>query len=39
MALRAPHLPIVIHNRDEQTDLIHVLWRDIKDDGLIVDRI
>lgn len=39
VALWAPHLPIIIHDGDEQADLIHVLWGNIKDDGFIVDRI
>lgn len=39
MALWDQHLPVVIHNRDEQADLIHVLWGNVKDDGFIVDRI
>lgn len=39
VALWDQHLPIVIHNRDEQVDLIHVLWGDVKDDGFIVDRV
>lgn len=30
------HLPVIIHNRDKQADLIHVLWRDVKDYCLIV---
>lgn len=33
------HLPIIVHNRDEQAHLIHVFWRDVKDDGLVVDGI
>lgn len=33
------YLPIIVHNRDEQADLIHVFWGNVKDDGLIVDRI
>lgn len=33
------HLPIIVHNGDEQAHLIHVFWGDVKDDGLIVDGI
>lgn len=31
--------PVIIHNGDEQADLIHVLWGNVKDDGLIVDGV
>lgn len=37
--LRDPYPPIIIHHRDEQADLVHVLRRDVEDDGLIVDGI
>lgn len=39
MSLWGPYLPVIVHNRDEQADLVHVLGRDVKDDGLVVDRI
>lgn len=39
VSLRDPDLPVVIHNRDEQADLVHALWRNVEDDGLVVDRI
>lgn len=39
MSLRDPDLPVVIHNRDEQADLVHALRRNVEDDGLVVDRI
>ena len=34
-----PYLPLIIHNGDEQADLVHVLRGNVKDDGLIVDRV
>ena len=39
MSLWAPYPPIIIHNRDEQADLVHVLWRNVEDNGLVVDGI
>lgn len=36
---RASHLPIVIHDGDKQTDLIHILWGDVKDYCFIVSGI
>lgn len=39
MALRDLYLPIIIHDRDEQTDLIHILRGNVKDDGLVVDGV
>lgn len=36
---RASHLPIIIHDRDKQTDLIHVLWGNVKDYCFIVSGI
>lgn len=35
----ASHLPIIIHDRDEQTDLIHVLRGNVKDYCFIVSGI
>lgn len=28
--------PVIIHHHDGQTDLFHILWGDVKDDGLVV---
>lgn len=39
MALWGLYLPIIIHNRDEQADLIHILGRNVKDYGLVVDGV
>lgn len=39
VSLWGRYLPVIVHNGDEQADLVHVLWRDVKDDGLVVDRI
>ena len=36
---RGRHLPVIVHNGDEQANLIHVFWGDVKDDGLVVDRV
>lgn len=30
---------IVVHDRDVQADVVHAVWRDVKDDGLIVGWI
>lgn len=34
-----PCLPVIIHHCNGEADLVHVLWRDIKDDGLIINGI
>lgn len=36
---RDRHLPIIVHNGDEQAHLVHVFWGDVKDDGLVVDGV
>lgn len=32
-------LPVIIHHCNGEADLVHILWRDIKDDGLIINWI
>lgn len=33
------YVQIVVHDRDVQADVVHAVWRDIKDDGLVVGGI
>lgn len=33
------YTPVIVHHGDEQADLIHVFWGNVKDDGLVVDGI
>lgn len=33
------YVQVVVHDRDVQADVVHTIWRDVKDDGLIVGGI
>lgn len=33
------HVPVIIHDRDGEADLLHILRRDVKNNGLIVHRV
>lgn len=37
--LRGRDWPVVIHHRDWQADLLHILRWDVENDGLIIDRV
>lgn len=33
------YVQVVVHDGDVQADVVHAVWRDVKDDGLIVAGI
>lgn len=33
------YVQIVVHDRDVQADMVHTVWRDVEDDGLVVGGI
>lgn len=32
-------IQVIIHDGDVQADLVHILWRDVENDGFIVGRV
>lgn len=33
------YVQVVVHDRDVQADMVHAVWWDVKDDGLVVGGI